>query len=189
MSQPLSSPVEITSPVGEWMQVEPRHCHQRLVENTLVEAVQNRSVDGRQTAARFRFVPEELPFFFDHAIDHLPGMLEINALRQMSLALAHVVYRVPMTWVAILGWLKVEFFSYGELAVPTVADVDLVDSRLSNFKKDYVLSGLMRQGDTHLMRMDGQLIMMHPRLAQRVRRKEEVKETHVVESRTTAVRS
>jgi hypothetical protein len=155
--------------VGTWIKADPIHCHQRLEKNKLIDAVRACSEDGLKTEVKFKFNPNELEFFFDHAIDHLPGMLEVNGMRQLSLAVAHLVYKVPMNYVALLGWLKVRFYSYGDLNVETRANVDLVETRFTKFKKIYVFTGIMHQNGIKLMRVDGQLIMMHPLLADKTR--------------------
>ncbi|MDA9101046.1 hypothetical protein N9K06_00070 [Omnitrophica bacterium] len=156
--------------VGKWIKAEPIHCHQRLEKNQLIEKVRACSEDGKSLEVKFRFNPDELEFFFDHAIDHLPGMLEVNGMRQLSLALAHLIYRIPMNYIALLGWLKVQFYSYGALRKDTFANVRLMDhDALTQFRKVFVFRGIMHQGETKLMRMDGELIMMHPVLAEKVR--------------------
>lgn len=155
--------------VGRWIDVEPIHCHQRDEKNKLVSGVKALSEDGTLTEVKFKFIPEDLHFFFDHKIDHLPGMLEVNGMRQLSLAVAHLIYNVPMNYVALLGWLKVRFYSYGDLNCETRATVKLKDYKFTRFKREYVFSGVMHQGDKKLLRVDGQLIMMHPELSEKVR--------------------
>lgn len=155
--------------IDTWIQVDPIHCHQRDEKNKLVDKVRRCSADGRIAEVKFKFIPKDLWFFFDHEIDHLPGMLEINGMRQLSLAVAHLIYNVPMDYVALLGWLKVMFYSYGDLKTDTLATVHLIKEKQSRFKKEYVMSGVMRQDNKKLIRMDGKLIMMHPALANKVR--------------------
>ena len=76
-----------------WLSVEPTHCHQRWINNTLVEKVRFVFDKKNHFEILHRFVPEALPFFFfDHEIDHLPGMLEISAARQGAVAVSHLLY-------------------------------------------------------------------------------------------------
>jgi len=152
-----------------WVLVDPVHCHQRDERNKLIEKVRSLSPDGKRVQAKFKFIPEDLWFFFDHKIDHLPGMLEINGLRQLSLAMAHLIYKVPMGWIALLDWLKTTFYSYGDLSVDTYARAELLHETITKLKCEYVLTAVMHQGDKKLMRMHGKLIMLHPALEKRVR--------------------
>lgn len=154
-------------PTGQWMPVEPIHCHKRKMENTLIESVRLVSDTSLDAEVKFRFVPEELPFFFDHPIDHLPGMVEVCAMRQLSLAVCHVLYDVPQHYVALLGWMKIKFHCYSDLNLPTTADMKVVDSKIKRHRSVYVMDAVMRQGDTKLMRCAGEVIMMHPLLAKK----------------------
>ena len=92
-----------------WIQVEPIHCHKCMPENTLVEKVRIASDDNKKCEAIMKFNPDELKFFYDHEIDHLPGMLEICAIRQCALAVGHLIYGIPLNYEAVLGWLNIEF--------------------------------------------------------------------------------
>ncbi len=156
---------------GEWISVKPVHCHQRLPENTLVDKLRYISEDKVSAETVFKFIPQELPFFFDHEIDHLPGMLEVNAMRQGTLALAHLVYGVPMDFVALLDWMNIKLFNYGELATPTMATSKLLESSISKNKITLTLDGLMLQGDFPIMRAVGKLVMLSPALAEKIRHK------------------
>lgn len=167
--QPEPAPLRAQAETAPWIDVAPIHCHQRDIANQLVNSVRPLSADGREVEAKLKFVPEQLPFFFDHRIDHLPGMLETNALRQLALASAHLVFRAPMDYVALAGWFKIKFYSYGELDTETRARLTLVDTKHTQFRQEYVVSMIMHQGDTKIMRFDGLLIMMHPKLAHRMR--------------------
>jgi hypothetical protein len=96
-------------------------------------------------------------------------MLEINGARQLSLAVAHLVYGVPMDQVALMSWAKLMLYSYGELKIETSAIVELVHEKKTKLKAEYVIRTLMYQGDKKLMRFEGKLIMMQPALAAKMR--------------------
>ena len=107
--------------VGEWLPVEPIHCHQRFPENALISHVRILSEDRIFTELRCKFEREKLTFFYDHEIDHLPGMLEACTLRQTSLVVAHLIYGIPMNFVALLEWMRLKLYNYGEIDTPTTA--------------------------------------------------------------------
>jgi hypothetical protein len=152
----------------EWIRLHPLHCHQRLEKNQLVERVRLLSEDGRRVAAVLNLDPSQLDFFFDHEIDHLPGMLLVNAARQCVLAASHAIYNVPIDYIALLDWMKVKFCAYGELHTETTAEAT-VDYHDTTKKKTFVFNGVIRQGDRLLMRLNGRLVMLHPRLGGKVR--------------------
>jgi len=156
---------------GKWIDVGPVHCHQRLLENTLVAKVRYVSEDKVFAEVMFKFIPRELRFFFDHEIDHLPGMLEVNAMRQGTLALAHLIYGVPMDFIALLDWMDIEVFNYGELGTPTKAKSKLLDYFSSKNKFTLTLEGLMTQGEFPIMKSTGKLIMLSASLAKKIRHK------------------
>jgi len=156
---------------GKWVAVKPIHCHQRLLKNTLVTKVRVTSQDKTNAEAIFKFNPKELPFFFDHEIDHLPGMLETNALRQATLAMAHLLYDVPLNFVARMEWLNIRIINYGELNSLTIGKSRLLEFSRSRHKITLTIDGLMMQGKCPIMRATGKLIMLSPALARKTRYK------------------
>ncbi len=155
----------------KWITVNPAHCHQRFLKNTLVNKIRCVSEDKIFAEIAFRFIPQELPFFFDHHIDHLPGMLTVNAMRQGSLALAHLLYGIPMDFIAILDWMNIKSFNYGELGKPTIAKSKLLECIRNRHKITLILDGIMMQGDYPIMKATGKLIMLSPHLAHKIRHK------------------
>lgn len=153
----------------EWIPIHPIHCHQRLEKNQLVEKVRLLSEDGRRIAGVFNLDPSQLDFFFDHEIDHLPGMLLVNAVRQFVLAASHAIYNVPIEYIALLDWMKVKFCAYGELHTETTVEATVVDYHDTTRKKTFVFDGVILQGDRLLMRLNGRMVMLHPRLGGKVR--------------------
>lgn len=66
-------------------------------------------------------VPVSHPFFFEHATDHLPGLMLIEAFRQMVVAVSHRFGKVPQNETQmILDLLETRFISYAELSLPIV---------------------------------------------------------------------
>jgi len=155
--------------VNKWIKVKPIHCHQRLLKNTLVSKVRVISKDGVFTEVLFKFVPSELNFFFDHKIDHLPGMLEICAMRQASLALAHLIYGVPMNFITILDFLDVKMYNYGELNKKTFGIGKILNISRNPYRITIDFEGIMIQKNYVVMKMKGRLITLHPVIAKKFR--------------------
>lgn len=156
---------------NEWVPVEPSHCHQRFSENALISHVRAISEDRVFTELRCKFETQKLTFFYDHEIDHLPGMLEACALRQGSLVAAHLIYGVPIDWVALLDWMNLKLFNYGEVNVPTCIRGKLSEASRTAYKVELVFDGLLIQHDSPIMNAKGKLIMFSPNFAKKVRHK------------------
>jgi hypothetical protein len=154
-----------------WQFVRPIHCHQRLRENTLVRKIRACSSDNKLTQAVFNFQPDKLRFFFDHRIDHLPGMLEVNAMRQGALAVTHLIYGVPLDSIAVLEWLEIKFYNYGELDIQTSANSRILEIKRSGQKVTLTLEALMLQGQFPLVKVCGKLLMLSPPIAAKLRHK------------------
>ena len=58
------------------------------------------------------------PFFFEHPYDHIPGMLVIEAGRQIGTAISHLFYNVPYDTAFILKDLHSKFYNYAEISKP-----------------------------------------------------------------------
>jgi 2-oxo-3-(phosphooxy)propyl 3-oxoalkanoate synthase len=59
------------------------------------------------------------PFFYEHALDHVSGLYQIEAARQFGIALSHKYYRVPFDGNHfLLDGLKIEFHQLAELDLP-----------------------------------------------------------------------
>jgi len=157
--------------IMEWIDVQPFHCHKRLDENTLVTKLRVLSDDKIHSELLMKFNHEELKFFFDHPIDHLPGMLEACGLRQCALALAHLVYDVPMDYMMVLDWIHIKLYNFGELNTRTIVKSKLIDIKHEKNRFSIILEGLMVQNDYPVMRMRGTLFAFSPNFGNRIRNK------------------
>jgi DNA-binding Lrp family transcriptional regulator len=154
---------------GEWIEVEPVHCHKRLPGNTLVERLRVVSEDKSRCELLMKFDPDELRFFFDHEIDHLPGMLQVCSLRQAVLALAHLVYDLPMDYMTVMDWTENRCLNFAELGVETRTLSTLCNLDRSRGRMELVLEFTMLQGELPTMRARGKMTAFAPRLAAKVR--------------------
>jgi len=58
-------------------------------------------------------------FFFEHSVEHVPGMMLLEALRQYVVACCHIYGKIPQENVnVILDHISVNFYSFAELNYP-----------------------------------------------------------------------
>lgn len=58
------------------------------------------------------------PYFFEHPVDHVPGLLLIEAVRQTGIAAVHQILGVPLDAAMVVDTFEVAFQRYAELDVP-----------------------------------------------------------------------
>jgi 2-oxo-3-(phosphooxy)propyl 3-oxoalkanoate synthase len=75
-------------------------------------------VRGHVYAAQVH-VDLEHPFFFDHPVDHVPGLLLIEAARQFGIVVAHQFYGAGSGDIFSLTGVECDFGRYAELEHPT----------------------------------------------------------------------
>ncbi|MFD8090196.1 ScbA/BarX family gamma-butyrolactone biosynthesis protein [Streptomyces malaysiensis] len=73
--------------------------------------------DGGETRTARLLVDTSHPVLFDHPLDHVPGMLTLEAFRQLSIATAVQTGALPSAS-AVLTGLKARFTGFGELDLP-----------------------------------------------------------------------
>lgn len=92
------------------------------------------------------------PFFFEHEYDHVPGLLMIEAGRQIGTAIAHLHYNVTFNTVFILNEMNIRFFLYTEISMPL-------------FVKSMVRNKLIRKGKLIQMEHDGYFMQNNKEVA------------------------
>jgi hypothetical protein len=70
-----------------------------------------------QFICQFALDPEH-PFFFEHPLDHVPGLMIIEAARQTGNAVCHLFYDVPLGMSFVLGDAHFDFVAFAELSRP-----------------------------------------------------------------------
>lgn len=89
------------------------------------------------------------PHMFDHALDHLPGNLEIEACRQAAVAAVSRLHGVPADSLVASG-VTAEFGSFAELDLPTRVDATVGDLGFDREQGCYVApvtTTLMQSGE------------------------------------------
>ena len=145
--------------------------HKHRAENVLLERIAPLGAPEHRFAALVRVEPSH-PFFFDHPLDHVPGMLLIEAARQFGVAVSHRYYGVPGDFAFVLEGVEVSFERYAELD----QDVIIVGETHGRRERRGVLAGMVfagsfQQGGVELGRMTGRWRMMSPALQRRLRRR------------------
>lgn len=145
----------MTSPLDRWLPVhdawsaeaargarptvDKRLVHKHREANVFLRRVE--AVVGRAHvyAAQLGFPPDH-PYFFEHPVDHVPGLALIEAGRQCGLAVAHRFYGVPLEGYAFfIQDLHAHFDSFAELEAPVfglglVEDVRMKRERLTQMR-------------------------------------------------------
>lgn len=67
------------------------------------------------------------PFFFEHPLDHVPGLMLIEGARQVGTAISHLFYDVSFDLNFILNWLEVRFTNFAELTSPVTVQMTIVE--------------------------------------------------------------
>lgn len=113
------------------------------------------------------------PYHFEHPQDHVPGMMLMEAGRQLALAVAHLFYEVPMDSVFVLQDVTVGFQHFAALDEPlfiysTVREKEYRRGRLvaMHYGGDFI------QRNEVLGSMSGSWAMYDRRLMERARRRQ-----------------
>ncbi|OPF81074.1 A-factor biosynthesis protein [Streptomyces antioxidans] len=77
--------------------------------------------DGAEMGTARLLVDTSHPVLFDHPVDHVPGMLTLEAFRQLSLATAVETGALPSAS-AVLTGLRARFTGFGELDLPIICE-------------------------------------------------------------------
>lgn len=111
------------------------------------------------------------PFFFEHPLDHYPGLMLVEAGRQLGTAVAHVEYGVPFDTVFILNGMSVDFTSFAELDKPVFVNSKVTEKK---YKRGALVGmlygGHFIQDDESIGFMSGRWNMYSKKTMERMRR-------------------
>jgi 2-oxo-3-(phosphooxy)propyl 3-oxoalkanoate synthase len=100
--------------------------HKRQEENVFVSRIER--VAGEEGSFLVQFaLSADHPFFFEHPLDHYPGLMLLEGARQAATAVTHLFYGVPLDSVFILRDLMIDFESFAELDEPVFGVSRVVD--------------------------------------------------------------
>jgi hypothetical protein len=80
----------------------------------------NPVLSGRHELTALTIIDTDHPSLFDHALDHVPGMLQFEAARQVAMAAANAVLGLDTSRM-VMQRLGIEFTKFGEFERETIA--------------------------------------------------------------------
>src|SRR5216684_8609114 len=144
--------------------------HKSHDENVFVSRLQ-RVLEGEEDvfAAQFVLDPGH-SFFFEHPLDHIPGLMLVEAGRQAATAASHLYYGVPAGSVFILRDLAADFTVFAELDQPVFVLSHVCDREMRNDQLTGMFcKGAFIQNDKQIGTMSGRWMIMDRLVAERLR--------------------
>lgn len=106
--------------------------HKQLLQNVLIS--QPEPINSELDIYRCKvLIPYDNSFFFDHEYTHVPGMLAIEAIRQMGTAVSHLFYGISFDMNFLLHDAHINFINYISLQKDIYIDLPV---KVLKFKKD-----------------------------------------------------
>jgi len=97
--------------------IDKKLVHKHRDENVLIARISPIEVRDNVVAGEItQDVDHE--FFYEHSVDHVPGMYILEACRQFTEAMMHVCYEVPFARVFVLNDFHGDFRKFAELDMP-----------------------------------------------------------------------
>jgi hypothetical protein len=129
----------------QYQSVEPKHCHKALRHNAFITGTRRIGENKFQMIAHVDHVREQ--HFFDHEIDHIPGMLTACIIRQSVLVACHVHMQVPFSKKFLMDHLEVSFHDHAHLNEEIHVDCEFRNLQTkSSLPRKGVLIAVVRQG-------------------------------------------
>ncbi len=157
-------------PAGRPGRLDKKLVHKWQEENVFVSRIEQVSNGDEDNFVVQLYLEADHPFFFEHPLDHYPGLMLVEAARQAATALTHIFYGVPLDSMYILQGLSVDFTAFAELNEPVFVLSKVTDKRLRQGQ----LTGMFCEG-TFIQRekpfgtMSGRWQIYDRRAAQRLR--------------------
>ena len=148
--------------------VDKRFVHKHQEGNVFVSRAQ--AIDDDNIIGQLALDPTH-PFFFEHPLDHYPGLMLVEAGRQFGTTVAHQVYGVPPDTVFILNAMTVDFITFAELGKPVFINSTVSEKE---FKRGMLTSMLYEgnfvQNEESIGYMSGRWHIYSRRVMERMRR-------------------
>jgi len=125
--------------------IDKKYVHKTSNTNNFISRIEPLESEDEDCFISQIRVNNKHPYFFEHDYDHIPGLMMIEAGRQVGTATAHLFYNVSLDTVFILNEMNIRFFKYVEVNKPL-------------FIKSTVRNKLMKRGKLIQMEHDGQFI-------------------------------
>ncbi|HSY49709.1 MAG TPA: AfsA-related hotdog domain-containing protein [Thermoanaerobaculia bacterium] len=144
--------------------------HKSRDENVFVSRLE-RVVEGEEDVFAMQlFLDPEHAFFFEHPLDHIPGLMLVEAGRQAATAASHIYYGVPAGSVFILRDLAVDFTAFADLDRPVFALSRVCDRQVRKGQLTGMFcKGAFFQNEKQIGIMSGRWMIMDRPVAERMR--------------------
>jgi hypothetical protein len=93
------------------------YVHRHREENVFVSRIE--SLHGTHEFLAELLLDPKHPFFFEHQLDHVPGLMLVEAGRQVATAIPHLFLKVPFGPAFIMNEVSFSFSCFAELNTPT----------------------------------------------------------------------
>lgn len=120
-----SLPPPLDAKIRAWLacpgegRVDPELVHKHRAENVaLVRLDRYDPAHPDDRCVAEVLVDPEHPYFFEHPVDHVPGLLLIEAFRQAGIAAVHQLCGVPLDAAMVVDGFQAAFTRYAELDQP-----------------------------------------------------------------------
>lgn len=140
-----------------------------IAENVVVGDVE---LTGDTLASQL-VVDQAHPALFDHALDHIPGMLLFEGVRQTALVTARAVLGLEPSRLSV-SRIRADFTRFGEFELPAVVEADLTRLQTGGREQPTTVELVVRQGEHAIATATVELSVLAPPTAQRAARREPV---------------
>ncbi|MEC4684427.1 MAG: AfsA-related hotdog domain-containing protein [Nitrospirota bacterium] len=120
-----------------------KYVHKHEESNVLISDIIHRNDLGSNIYECFIAFDENLPFFFEHPVDHLPGLLLIEAARQMGIAVVHQFYGIGQDTYFILDRFFSRFYNFVEFELETILRITVNEFKEKSRKGNGEFTGVI----------------------------------------------
>lgn len=152
--------------------IDRKWVHKHRLENVFVSRFEAIGVDHSDDFIAELFLDPSHDFFFEHPLDHVPGLMLIEAGRQLGTTVAHLAYDVPLEdTVFILNGMQVDFSTFAELDVPVFVNSSVSEKkfRRGTLTEMYYYGHFVQRGES-IGYMAGRWSILSKKVMQRMRR-------------------
>ena len=146
--------------------------HKLDIRNVLVSRVAPLSAECPDEHLAQLAIDTQHPYHFEHAQDHVPGMMLVEAGRQLAMAIAHIYYQVPLQVVFVLNEVSIAFSQFAELSAPIYVHSKVMDK---SYRREQLVAmssgGEFIQNGEVVGTMSGRWTMFDRALIERLRRR------------------
>lgn len=118
---------------SETLKIDKKFVHKDLEQNVFISDIRQNKDVGDNIFECFMVVDQNVPFFFEHYIDHLPGLLLVEGARQMGTAITHKFYGVDFDNFFIIDHISAEFKNMIEIDKDILLRTTLEDRNRKTF--------------------------------------------------------